>query len=457
MSDRVSRAGWVRIPSFGLCLLGLGSLLAGDLEAQQTVEARGTPDIEVLAHLPLGGPTTVSDLEIEQELARPFAYVSRREDFGFTAIDLTNPREPRILITWHIENAELHRGRATDSKYFKHDGRYYLIQAFQFQQGAPNEDLGAIVFDVTGLPDPSKVKEVGRIRYPAELIGFHNIFMYKHSDGRPLLFTTTRGDHANVYDMARFLDGDEDYGLVAQLRLPETPVGEALGFSGWHDFYVAFHSESGGDRFYGGGAGGYFVLDITNLDAPELLASVTGVPGVTWGHTITPTPDGRYIVTETEYQYAPLRLFDLQPALDGEVATVSLPIAAWTANWENLSHNHEVRWPYVFVSAYEDGLQIFNMRDPHNPYTVASFDTYDGPHKVGFCSDNLCNGAFGVDVRNADGLIVISDMATGFWAFRWEGFDGWTGSDWGVPDVSSVQDWERGPQRIPITADADAK
>jgi hypothetical protein len=53
----------------GLGLLGLGATLAGDLEAQQTVEARGTPDIEVLAHLPLGGPTTVSDLEIEQELA----------------------------------------------------------------------------------------------------------------------------------------------------------------------------------------------------------------------------------------------------------------------------------------------------------------------------------------------------------------------------------------------------
>jgi hypothetical protein len=94
----------------GLGLLGLGASLAGagDLEAQQTVEARGTPDIEVLAHLPLGGPTTVSDLEIEQELARPFAYVSRREDFGFTAIDLTDPRDPAILLTWHIEN---HRER----------------------------------------------------------------------------------------------------------------------------------------------------------------------------------------------------------------------------------------------------------------------------------------------------------------------------------------------------------
>ncbi|NIW38616.1 MAG: hypothetical protein GWN32_19820, partial [Gemmatimonadetes bacterium] len=76
----------------------------------------------------------------------------------------------------------------------------------------------------------------------------------------------------------------------------------------------------------------------------------------------------------------------MKPGLDGEVATISQPIAAWTANWENLAHNHEVRWPYVFVSAYEDGLQVFNMQDPTNPFTVAYYDTYLGPHKVGMCS-----------------------------------------------------------------------
>jgi len=32
-------------------------------------------------------------------------------------------------------------------------------------------------------------------------------------------------------------------------------------------------------------------------------------------------------------------------------------------------------------------------------------------------------------------------MTTGFWAFRMEGFSGWSGTDWGVPDVSSAQKW----------------
>ena len=427
-------------------VIGFAGAASADLLAQSSM-SRGSPNIDVVAHVPLGGPFTVSDVEIEQELSRPFVYVARMFETGFDVISVADPSSPEIIYRWRIENAELHRGTgAMDTKYFKLDDRYYLVQSMQFQGGGPDADLGAVIFDVTGLPDPSKVREVGRIRSSDFPGGFHNIFMYRHSDGRALLFTTTNGRFANVYDMRRFLDGDEEYGLVAQIAVPESPVVNEMGMDGYHDFYIGFDAATGQDKFYGGGAGGYYVYDITDLGGPKLLASVTGVPGVTWGHTVTPTPDGRYIIGETEYQYAPLRIYDLKPALDGEVTNIGLPISAWTANWENLSHNHEVRWPYVFVSAYEDGLQIFNMRDPKNPYTVAYYDTYDGAHKVGFCSDNVCNGAFGVDVRNADGLIVISDMATGFWAFKWQGFDGWNGNDWGVPNISSVQDWENGPE-----------
>ena len=59
------------------------------------------------------------------------------------------------------------------------------------------------------------------------------------------------------------------------------------------------------------------------------------------------------------------------------------------------------------------------------------------------------DGAFGIDVRNADGSIVISDKETGFWIFKMEGFDGWNGKQWGVPNISSEQDWDNGPDGAP--------
>jgi hypothetical protein len=197
-----------------------------------------------------------------------------------------------------------------------------------------------------------------------------------------------------------------------------------------------------------------------------------GVPGAVFsafgrGHTITPTPDGHYIVTESEYEYAPLRIFDLRPGLAGTVPTITRPIGAWTANWKHLPHNHEIRWPYVFVSAYEDGMQVFNMMDPTDPKTVGYYHTFDGPTKAGpanasqvIHSDTAevslrrgtggpINGAWGIAVRNADGLIVISDITTGFWALHMDGFDGWNGHDWGMPNISTAQNWENGPEGAP--------
>lgn len=409
----------------------------------QTALERGSDNITVEGHLPLGARMTVTDLELEQELERPYAYVGRASILeegpkGMDIIDLSDPSNPELILAWRLEDQDLHMNRGgMDVKYFKYEGRYYVVQSFEFSQG-PNTDLGAVVFDVTGLPDASKVTEVARIMtpYPG---GFHNIFIYKHSNGRPLLLTTVRTGKAHAYDLGLVVEGDLDNALVGEIPVPEVE-GRSSRQTSYHDLYAAWHPDTEQDRFYGGGTGGYYVFDITDLDNPILRISLTGVAGVDWGHTFTPDPTGRYAVAEVEYQYAPLRIFDMKPALDGETTNIRRPISAWTANWKNLVHNHEVRWPYVFVSGYLDGLQVFSLADPLNPVTVGYYDTYIGPPTYEWIA--AINGAFGVDVRNADGLIVVSDMTTGFWTFRMDGFQGWNGERWGVPDISSVQKWD---------------
>ena len=413
--------------------------------AQMTSQDRGTDNLHVGGHLPLGGALNTFDIEVEQELSRPYAYVSRgfinraSGDIGTDIIDLSDPDNPTVLLKWRIENEDLHTMLGgMDVKYFKWNDRYYVVQSYQFF-GGPDTDLGAIILDVTDLPDPESVKDVARIRNPESANGFHNIFIYKHSNGRVYLLATTQDSFANVYDLGKAVDGDVANALVGTVPVPEGATGD---YRGYHDLYAAWHPDTSQDRFYGGGTGGYYVYNITDIENPTLEVSVVGVSGVSWGHTFTPSPDGRYAVGETEYQYAPLRIFDMKPVLDGEREVIRRPISAWTANWKNLAHNHEVRWPYVFVSGYHDGLQVFTLQDPENPRTVAYFDTYIGPRDVG-AMGGIANGAFGVDVRNADGLIVVSDMTTGFWTFRMEGFDGWNGEDWGMPNISSAQDFDQ--------------
>ncbi len=52
----------------------------------------GSPNIDVQSHLPLGGFFRVTDIEMEQELSRPYVYVAQsRERAGFSIIDISDP------------------------------------------------------------------------------------------------------------------------------------------------------------------------------------------------------------------------------------------------------------------------------------------------------------------------------------------------------------------------------
>ncbi|MEO6444108.1 MAG: hypothetical protein ABIZ91_11935 [Gemmatimonadaceae bacterium] len=421
----------------------------------------GSDKMHMLAHVPgHEGAWKAADVELEQDPNRPYAYLCGFVNFDFQIYDIRNTATPKKIFQWSIENPELHRGvGAMDGKYFKVGSRYYYAQSFQFQQGTPDADLGAVIFDVTGLPDASKVKEVARIRYPQSLGGFHNSFAYKHSDGRALYFATVNASKALIYDLDKIVAGaDASTWLIGEVANP-TPMKQT-GAGGYHDFYVGFDPATQQDKFYGAGLGGYSVWDVTKPEVPKQVFTITSL-GMDLAHTFTPSPDGRYAVTETEYQYTPLRIWDLKDGQSGKTQNIDQPISAWTSDWRTLAHNHEVRWPYVFVSAYEDGLQVFNLKDPKKPVTEGHFYTCNCEHEKGFggsvengwqSENSVMQGAFGVDVRNYDGLVVISDMRTGLWFFRMDGFNGWKGSDHGVPDISSVQDWDRGPKAIKTKA-----
>jgi len=73
--------------------------------AQRSPGTQGSRNVRVLSHLPLGRIFTVSDVEVEQELSRPYAYVSRMMGYqapeaGFDVIDLKHPAKARALFHW---------------------------------------------------------------------------------------------------------------------------------------------------------------------------------------------------------------------------------------------------------------------------------------------------------------------------------------------------------------------
>ncbi|HEX2636202.1 MAG TPA: hypothetical protein VHL81_03690, partial [Gemmatimonadales bacterium] len=124
----------------------------------------GSKSVHLLGHVVTNpGPWKAADIEMEQDAGRPYVYVSGFVNFDTQIYDVKDLSRPRKVFDWHIENPELHRGiGAMDGKYFKQGDKYYYVQSFQFMQGSPDAELGAVVFDVTGLPDSSKVRVVAR-------------------------------------------------------------------------------------------------------------------------------------------------------------------------------------------------------------------------------------------------------------------------------------------------------
>src|SRR5262249_29617408 len=154
-----------RLAAVALLVGLIGQTSGATIMAQAPgVKTSGSQNIRLLAHMPLDAIGKTADITIEQELSRPYVYTAHRlNPSGIDIISIKDPTRPALIYSWRIENAELHRGAGSlNPIYLKSRGRYYLTDAFQFQQGGPNSDLGAIVWDVTSLPDTSKIRELAR-------------------------------------------------------------------------------------------------------------------------------------------------------------------------------------------------------------------------------------------------------------------------------------------------------
>ena len=81
-----------------LVLSLLGSTQAAEAQGQYPPGEHASRNIKVLSHLPLVGPRfSHADIEVEQELSRPFAYVAHRHgDVRFYILSIKEPTNPEV-------------------------------------------------------------------------------------------------------------------------------------------------------------------------------------------------------------------------------------------------------------------------------------------------------------------------------------------------------------------------
>ena len=79
----------------------------------------------------------------------------------------------------------------------------------------------------------------------------------------------------------------------------------------------------------------------------------------------------------------------------------------------NRPHNPFIRGDYLFCSYYHDGIQVFDVSDPLNPFTAAYYDT--NPTDTAYSG---FEGNWGTYPFLPSGLILASDILTGLYVLE---------------------------------------
>ena len=376
-------------------------------------------------------------------------------NFDVQIYDISNPAAPKKIYRLDDRESGAPPRHRRDGRQVLQDRQQVLLRAVATSscRAAPTPTSARSIFDVTGLPDRARSRSSRGSAIPPSPGGFHNIFAYKHSDGRALYFATiNQTEGAGL----RSRQGRERRRLrrLARRRRAESDAVQADRRRRLPRLLRRLRPGHAPGQVLRRGARRLFGVGRDASRAPTQLFTITSL-GMDIAHTFTPSPDGRYAVTETEYQYTPLRDLGSRARPDGQDAEHrprrSAPGRPTGATWRTTTR---CAGPTCSSSAYEDGFQVFDLKDPKHPKTDGWFYTCECEHEHGLRRhsgqrlaehDSVEQGAFGVDVRNYDGLIVISDMRSGLWMFQLDGFNGWNGHDYGMPNISSVQDYDHGP------------
>lgn len=192
---------------------------------------------------------------------------------------------------------------------------------------------------------------------------------------------------------AYVLRSDAEGLRILDLNDPEDPQELPWHFIGdLHDVYADNDTVWVAE----GWTGNWSVWDFTDKEDPSLLARVVP-PDLGYLHNIWPTEDRSHVVTTQETDYRTVKIWDVRDLSDIQLVSEYLAPS-------KLAHNAHVEGDFAFISHYQSGVRMVDIRQPSNPVEVAFFDTYPAGEHPRF------NGCWGVFPHTARGYVYASDI-----------------------------------------------
>ncbi|MFN4083251.1 MAG: choice-of-anchor B family protein [Bacteroidia bacterium] len=276
---------------------------------------------------------------------------------------------------------------------FARNRDYETYKNFLYTVADQATGLGALqIFDLSFLPD-----SVHKVYESREFTTFtHTIFI--DSASKRLYLCGNSGSGAPNTLRILGLNNPEKPTLLADLIVPTingTPV-----FTYVHEMYAR------NDTVYlSTGTTGLYIFDLTNLQNQRLLSIIKDYPFKGYNHSSWLDPSGKYLLFTDENIGLNAKVFDISNLAEPKF------VSSFNSNPEAMPHNAYWYGDFAYVSAYHDGVQVWDLKQPENPVRVAWFETYTETPKIysGF------KGCWGVYPYLPSKRILASDLTSGIW------------------------------------------
>jgi hypothetical protein len=294
------------------------------------------------------------------------AYLIRRD--GLHIIDVTAPAHPALLGSWMRPSPS---GRANDVKLVDVGAKRYAL-------------TGDIPIDIIDVSDPAHPMFVGQIPEEAHTLAVESrdnkVFAYIGSyDGKCPIYDVT--DPTTPQKLGSFTtDGD----LVHDLS-----IDNGIGYlNAW--------------------TAGFYVVDYTTPNAPELVGRMPSTPATTSHSSWPMTIDGRKVALHGDENFnAHLDVIDVDPSS----AQFMTSIGSYQTRDFISIHNLMGFGKKAYFTYYQDGVRVMDLADPTHPKLVGYYNTWDPQGDAS--SSAFFEGATGIDVDLTRKLIFIADIPRG--------------------------------------------
>ncbi|MFM6934460.1 MAG: choice-of-anchor B family protein [Flavobacteriales bacterium] len=161
------------------------------------------------------------------------------------------------------------------------------------------------------------------------------------------------------------------------------------------------------------GFDGIRIYDFTNPSNPQYLNNIAYYPQQGYNHQGWLSPDEKTYVFADETAGLPIK--KCRYSSNGQIQVQQF-FGTENTPYSKTAHNVHITNEFAFVSYYNDGLRIFDLRK-NPPTEIGVYDTYiDNEHTNGFSMW----GAWGVHALLPSQRILVSDRNNGFFLFEFD-------------------------------------